>query len=80
MSKDITKIIVNDTFEKAKADIIYLEKQDKPIEIDLYEIDDTVGFIKWLIVTGRLYDINNNIIEENLRREIDSSISIYWTI
>ena len=81
MTIDVTKVKVNDTFEKAKADIIYVEQLGREIEIDIYDMttnDEVISFMKWLIVTGRLYIVNNYVTNAKLRREINNLVYTYW--
>jgi len=81
MTIDVTKVKVNDTFEKAKADVIYVEQLGREIEIDIYDMtnnDEVISFMKWLIVTGRLYIVNNYITNSKLRREVNNLVYTYW--
>lgn len=81
MTLNITKVKINDTFEKAKADVIYVEQLGREIEIDIYDMttnDEVISFMKWLIVTGRLYIVNNYITNSKLRREVNNLVYTYW--
>jgi hypothetical protein len=78
MTAEIRKIKADKSVEQAKSDIMYAEKLNAEIEIDLYEIDSVVGLMKWLIVTGRLYTINNYILSPKLRREVNNLVYTYW--
>ena len=78
MTAEIRKIKADKSVEQAKSDIMYAENLNAEIEIDLYEIDNVVGLMKWLIVTGRLYTINNYILSPKLRREVNNLIYTYW--
>ena len=78
MTAEIRKIKADKSVEQAKSDIMYAENLNGEIEIDLYEIDNVVGLMKWLIVTGRLYTINNYILSPKLRREVNNLVYTYW--
>ena len=78
MTAEIRKIKADKSVEQAKSDIMYAENLNAEIEIDLYEIDNVVGLMKWLIVTGRLYTINNYILSPKLRREVNNLVYTYW--
>lgn len=78
MLAEIIKVKADTTIEQAKSDIMYAEQMEREVEVDLFEIDNVVGLIKWMVVTGRLYTINNYIVTPKLRREVNNLIYTYW--
>ncbi len=78
MTVEIRKIKADKSVEQAKADIMYAEHFGAEIEVDIYEIDNVVGLMKWLIVTGRLYTVNNCILNPKLRLEVNNLVYTYW--